>query len=254
MHKQTIAVFSESPRLHVQAHELACVLQVPCLTHFTQDFPVLLIFSEAGLRIQLTADDAPGPVFVDFLSGVLAHRRQYGGGKGQLIAKAVGVKGKWFPSVLDVTAGLGRDAFVLALLGCQVTMCERSKVVHALLADGLQRAQEAPWFKALSLSLLSDDALCVLDEIKLDNRPDVIYCDPMFPDKAKTALVKKEMRVLRAVVGDDLDSGLLLEKSLLVAKKRVVVKRAKLAPAINDCPPDLIFRGKSSRYDVYFSG
>ncbi len=210
-----------------------------------------LVKTPKRLELHLLAKDAPGPVYVDFLSGALAHRRQYGGGRNQLIAKAVGVKSKEKLKVLDVTAGLGRDAFVLALLGCDVTMCERSPVIHALLEDGLQRARQEPWFADLSLSLQRLDAGVWLSNLSEVERPDVVYMDPMFPDRTKSALVKKEMRVLRAVVGDDLDAGELLESALKVAKKRVVVKRAKLAATLTERKPDLVYKGKSSRFDVY---
>ena len=203
------------------------------------------------LVLYLQDEDAPGAIYVDFLSGALAHRRQYGGGKSQLIAKAVGVKSKETLSVLDVTAGLGRDAFVLALLGCDVTMCERSPVIHALLEDGLKRARQEKWFCDLKLSLNHMDANEFLSDIAKEHRPDVVYMDPMFPDRTKSALVKKEMRVLKAVVGDDLDAEYLLEKALKIAKKRVVVKRSKLAPTLTSLKPDLVYKGKSSRFDVY---
>lgn len=209
-------------------------------------YPLISIDGRLSLKIS-----EKSVVFVDFLHGALAHRKKFGGGKNQLIAKAVGIKPKVKLSVLDVTAGLGRDAFVLATLGCDVVMCERSEIIHALLQDGIERARVEPWFQQLSLSLIDADALDYLSTIAEEKKPDVIYIDPMFPEKTKSALVKKEMRVLRDVVGDDLDAEKLLAAALPVAKKRVVVKRAKLAPTISDRKPDVIYTGKSSRFDVY---
>ena len=81
---------------------------------------------------------------MDFVEGAVAHRRKFGGGRGQSIAKAVGLKSGAMPTVVDATAGLGRDAFVLASLGCKVTLIERSPVVAALLQDGLARAAQDP--------------------------------------------------------------------------------------------------------------
>jgi len=199
-------------------------------------------------------------IYVDFLSGALAHRRKYGGGKNQLIAKAVGIKSTEKLFVLDVTAGLGRDAFVLATLGCDVLMCERSKIIYALLEDGLKRAEKEEWFRALSLKLICIDAIDYLQTITETLSPtptfipDVIYIDPMFPERTKSALVKKEMRILREVVGDDVDSEKLFQLALTVAKKRVVVKRSALAPTITEDKPDIIFKGSSSRFDVYLTG
>jgi len=209
-----------------------------------------LTFVDGRLSLKVSEKSA---VYVDFVEGALAHRKKYGGGKSQLIAKAVGIKPKIKLSVLDVTAGLGRDAFVLASLGCDVIMCERSPIIHALLQDGLMRAQKETWFQALSLKLIQMDACDYLSKITAENNPDVIYIDPMFPEKTKSALVKKEMRVLRDIVGDDLDSEKLLSAALSIAKKRVVVKRSKLAPTLSDKKPDVVYTGKSSRFDVYLT-
>src|SRR5690606_10328681 len=100
----------------------------------------------------------PGPIFVDFLKGPLAHRRCYGGGRGQMISRAVGLRNKPFLTVVDVTAGLGKDAFILATLGCDVVMVERNPIMGALLRDGLTRAQEQAWFRELKLRFIEDDA------------------------------------------------------------------------------------------------
>lgn len=203
------------------------------------------------LVLHSSEKNAPGDVYVDFVEGALAHRKKFGGGKNQLIAKAVGIKSKEKPFILDVTAGLGRDAFVLATLGCTVLMCERSPIIYALLEDGLKRAEKEAWFQALNLTLMHADATDYLSTLTDENRPDVIYIDPMFPEKNKSALVKKEMRALRDVVGDDTDAEKLLSLALSVAKKRVVVKRARLAPVLANEKPSLVFEGKSCRFDVY---
>ena len=192
-------------------------------------------------------------IYIDFVHGALNYRRKFGGGKNQLIAKAVGIKPKIKLSVLDATAGLGRDAFVLANLGCDVLMCERSPIIHALLRDGLLRAEKESWFQKLSLKLNHTYSLTYFSQLNENNYPDVIYIDPMFPEKNKSALVKKEMRLLREIVGDDIDSEKLLDAALLIAKKRVVVKRAKLAPTLTDKKPDVVYIGKSSRFDVYLN-
>ncbi len=81
--------------------------------------------------------------------------------------------------------------------------------------------------------------------------PQVIYLDPMFPHRDKSALVKKEMRVFRPLVGDDLDAPALLEAALALATHRVVVKRPRKAPIIDGPKPSHGLEGKSSRYDIY---
>ena len=207
--------------------------------------------THAGL--ELTALDHPKqkPLRIDFLSGSNYHRYRFGGGKRQLIGRAVGLKPGYKPTVLDITAGLGRDGFVLASLGCNVTLVERSPTLFALLRDGLQRAHSATWFQTLSLTLHHQEACTYLASLPPEQYPEVIYCDPMFPESKQSALVKKDMRLLRDLIGDDLDADQLLPHSLKVATKRVVVKRHLHAPLINQRTPSIQFKGKSSRYDVY---
>lgn len=213
--------------------------------------PILLSLDEMGLALQVRDQPKVSALRVDFVSGQAQHRRLYGGGKGQLIAKAVGLHKYSSPRVLDVTAGLGRDAFVLATLGCQVMMIERSPIIAALLDDGLTRMRAAPELSSLPLSLQHADALLVLENLAEQDYPDVIYLDPMFPERIKSAAVKKEMMMLRAAVGDDQDAHALWQLALTRAKKRVVVKRSKLAPTFAGREPTLVLRGKSSRYDIY---
>lgn len=188
---------------------------------------------------------------VDFLSKASQYRRYRGGGRKQLIARAVGLKGKDCPSVLDCTAGLGEDAFVLACLGCNVTMIERSPIIAALLEDGIQRAKQDPSCHDLQLQLIIEDAMVYLGVLAATNYPDVIYLDPMFPSRKKSALVKKEMRMLRKMVGDDQDAPSLLAIALQRAKKRVVVKRPRLAPSLSERQPHVVLKGQSSRFDIY---
>ncbi len=211
-----------------------------------------LQLGEEGLQLAELGPQAPGPVRVDFVEGAVAHRRLYGGGSGQMIAKAVGVQPGVRPSVLDATAGLGRDAFVLASLGCAVTMSERQPIIAALLEDGLARAardaEVAPI--AAQMRLLQGNAIELMRDWQ-GEPPQVIYLDPMFPHRDKSALVKKEMRLFRPLVGDDMDAPALLEAALALASHRVVAKRPRKAPIIEGAKPSYALEGKSSRYDIY---
>ncbi len=153
--------------------------------------------------------------------------------------------------LLDLTAGLGTDAFLLACLGCKVTMLERSPVLGVLLQDALQRAHQIDWVRKLSLEFVHADARDYLTIMSTSDCPDVIYLDPMFPEKNKSAKSRKEMHVLRDLVGEDLDAAELLPLSLKKATKRVVVKRPRLAPPLAEQAPDIVYEGESSRFDVY---
>ncbi|MFT6141796.1 MAG: 16S rRNA (guanine1516-N2)-methyltransferase [Psychromonas sp.] len=202
------------------------------------------------LALEQKDDPKQGLVFVDFISGSVAHRRKFGGGKGQAIAKAIGLKPGVLVDVIDATAGLGRDAFVLASLGCNVTMIERSTVAAALLEDGLERAylnlEIGTWMKQ-RMKLHFGSA----SEYLQHHQTGVVYLDPMFPHKKKSALVKKEMRVFQGVVGEDLDADSLLEVAINAARYRVVVKRPDYAPFLNDKKPTMSIKTKKNRFDVY---
>ena len=214
------------------------------------DFALQL--GESGLQLAELGAQVPGPVRVDFVEGAVAHRRVFGGGSGQMIAKAVGVQPGVRPRVLDATAGLGRDGFVLASLGCEVTLIERQPLIAALLEDGLARAANHSEVGAIvaQMRLLTGNAIELMQGWQ-GEPPQVIYLDPMFPHRDKSALVKKEMRLFRPLVGDDLDAPALLAAALALASHRVVVKRPRKAPIIAGATPGYALEGKSSRYDIY---
>jgi len=202
-----------------------------------------------------------GPVSIDFLSGKKAHRRQFGGGKGQPLVRAMGQLEQGVPKIIDATAGMGGDSYVLASLGFKVQMIERSPIVAALLDDALTRAIQsldadlpAELQESIqNLSLVNANSADYL----LNNQPDVdvIYMDPMYPEKKKKAAAKKEMQALQQLVGPDLDSEKLLEAALKTAKYRVVVKRPKGADpvycALNNIQPSSNISSPNTRYDIY---
>ncbi|WP_303291326.1 class I SAM-dependent methyltransferase [Marinobacter sp. SS5-14b] len=255
--EQTVAVACDPLGDSFAARNLADELGLAWLgtvqPKYVKDYPVLLYMDEQGLALQLTGKGAPGPVRAEFVTGKMGYRREHGGGTGQLIARAVGLqKTRAELHVVDATAGLGQDAFVLAGLGCRLTVFERNPVIHALLADGLARAvlntECAP--VAHRITLLPGNSVDWLRQAGPD-AADVIYLDPMFPHRDKSALVKKEMQVFRQVVGDDDNSAQLLEAALACARYRVVVKRPRKAPSVSGPKPATQVEGKSSRYDIY---
>lgn len=187
---------------------------------------------------------------VDFVEGAVAHRRKFGGGRGQDIAKAVGLKHGFTPHVLDATAGLGRDAFVLASLGCQVTLMERMPIVAALLDDGIERAKLNAEVSEIAQRMQLIHASSI-ESMTLAEQVDVVYLDPMYPHRDKSAAVKKEMRVFQSLVGEDLDADGLLLPALALAKYRVVVKRPSYAPPLNNQTPTTSIKMKKNRFDVY---
>ncbi len=187
----------------------------------------------------------------DFTSGAVRHRFLYGGGRGQPLPKAIGMKGGKTPTVVDATAGLGRDAFLLASLGATVTLIEREPQLQQLLRDALAQALEAGGEVAdvvSRMTLLCGDAKDLLPGLS----PDVVLVDPMHPERKKSALVKNEMRLIREIVGNNADADTLMHVALATAQKRVVLKWPLRADPLPGIPaPSHQITSKTLRYDVF---
>ncbi|MBD2796381.1 16S rRNA (guanine(1516)-N(2))-methyltransferase RsmJ [Xenorhabdus sp. 18] len=211
-----------------------------------------LVLTAERLELRKRDEAKLGGIYVDFVGGTMAHRRRFGGGRGEAVAKAVGIKKDYLPDVVDATAGLGRDAFVLASVGCHVRMLERHPVVAALLDDGLQRgyqdAEIGDWLQE-RLTLIPASSITALADITPP--PDVVYLDPMYPHKQKSALVKKEMRVFQSLVGADEDADSLLAPARALAKRRVVVKRPDYAEPLAGVKASAAIITKNHRFDIY---
>ena len=198
-----------------------------------------LIADESG--ISLCRAGEKGRVRVDFDGGAAHYRRTKGGG--ELIAKAVNHTAQ--PTVWDATGGLGRDSFVLASLG---------PAVACLLSDGLNRAGQSEETREIAqrITLHFGNAVDLMQELSTQNgRPDVVYLDPMYPERRKTAAVKKEMAYFHDLVGVAQDEAELLDAALDTAKKRIVVKRPRLGEFLDGRKPAYQYTGKSTRFDVY---
>jgi len=190
------------------------------------------------------------PFSIDFSSNEITRRKNQVG-LNQEIAKAVGVKKDYAPNVLDTTAGLGRDSFMLAMLGCQITMLERNPAIFLMLQNGLNIASKDAELKKIvsRMKLINEDSIDFLRN--MGNSFDVIYVDPMFPKSKKSRLVKKDMQIFREIVGDDLDSSKLLKIALKQNVKRVVVKRMINSEHIGNIEPNFEIKGRTTRFDVY---
>lgn len=188
---------------------------------------------------------------IDFVTGAVGHRLRFGGGRGQDLAKAMGLRAGKTPMIVDATAGLGRDSFLLASLGAQVILIERSEKMHALLVEGMNRAEnEGGEFREIigRMSLMKGDAKDLIPELS----GEAILIDPMHPPRQKSALVKRELRQVREIVGTDDDAADLVRIALAHAQNRVVIKwPAKADPidGLKACTHQIL--GKTTRYDVF---
>jgi len=245
---------SSGPLLE-KAEALAEKLHLPFFDNPLKHKGIYLIYTDHHLELRENLHlekTTIRPLFIDFIKGKNGYRRLQNPTINQPLARAVGIKPGFRPSVLDGTAGLGGDGYALACLGCNVTMVERSHVLGALLEDGLERGLNNDGVGKIireRLTLIVADTREILKTIF--PRPFSIYLDPMYPKRRKSALNKIEMRILRALVGDDLDGPTLLHCALERAVNRVVVKRPKEAPILAGSPPTRQILMKSSRFDVY---
>ena len=188
-----------------------------------------------------------------FIEGPILHRLKYGKGRGQNLAKAVGFKFNKNRTIIDATAGLGYDAFILASLGANVTLIERSEKIYDLLKSAISEAKL--YGGEISnivnrMNLLFGDSKDILPNIA----PEVILIDTMYKDRKKSALVKNDMRLVREVVGSDSDHVELINVALNNASKRVVIKQPRYAETLDNikgCSHQIL--GKTIRYDVYIT-
>ena len=231
------------------ARELASRLNLSFAADAHSSEGLLLVVEGAARYLKLAGPGAPGPVGVDFGAGAMRHRRR--GGANELLGRAVGLNARRKPSVLDVTAGLGRDAFVLADLGARVQLVERQPVIAELLRAGLAVAahSEDEWLRDVTARMTLHEG----DARTLELAPvDVIYADPMFPARDKRAAVKKEMALFQRLLDDwEDDSAALLDWALERPVSRVVVKRPLRAAELGGRAASHCIRGKAVRYDVF---
>ncbi|MBB6430581.1 class I SAM-dependent methyltransferase [Algisphaera agarilytica] len=259
----SIAVSYDQPHQQAWAEAVAAQLGLPIARKFNDPHPMHLAVAEVPVgqaeRLELRVVEAGHPlagghgVFADLPQ--LDTTSPAGRSLKTPLLKAVGINkrsGATRPRVLDATAGLGEDTWLLAAAGCTVTAVERHPIVHALLADALQRARltEPDITDRITLADRTD-ATDALREAAETSRFDVVLIDPMFPGSPRRKTTeRKPMRVLRWLVGEDADADGLLESAMKAASRRVVVKRPKHAPHLAGVEPVAVHSGKGLRFEV----
>lgn len=250
-----------------------------------------MITDNDGSRRPKRRKETPKPVFVDFCpppDSRIGKRGNKQGGS-DLLIKAVNpsrssVDGQSGAIIYDVTAGFGQDSLLLALNGAaHVTMVERDPVVSALLEDGLRRLKLVASDEETSdpqselarclcerLTLQIGEGKDVLTRLRDNNgkdKPDIIYLDPMFPPRTKSAAVKKGMQLLHDLLDTQdfavdstaerlFDEGELLVAALEASKGKVVVKRPLKAETLGGSgtglrSPSYSINGSVNRWDIY---
>lgn len=168
----------------------------------------------------------------------------------ELLVRAARVRGVERPTAVDATAGLGEDSLLLAAAGFTVTMCERDPVIAALLRDSLVRAAgDSRLAGTVSrMELVEGDGAAFLRA--MDEAPDVVFLDPMFPERTKSAAVKKKFQLLHHLERPCEDERALLDAALAARPRKVVIKRPPKGPWLAGARPSHSIAGKAVRYDV----
>lgn len=189
---------------------------------------------------------------IDFTSGAFRYRLDHLQGRNELLAKAIGYRSNTSLTLFDTTAGSGREAFLLAALGCNVTLFERHPLVANALEAALSHASTDPALASIVAKITLHRICAIKFFSETPTFSDVIYCDPMFSPRTKSAAVKKPLQQLQQWIGQDHDAEQLVSLALQYAKKRVVVKRALRDPPLVR-PPTFSLKASSHRFDVYMN-
>lgn len=222
-------------------------------------------FGEAAEVVALFDRERPKqkPIFVDFESAQMKFRCR-GGVDGEMVVKSFGLSKRERAGrlIVDSSAGLGTDAYLLAVAGYQVLAVERNPMVFALLKDGWQRMSDARADRGepkLEFEIVEGDGALILGAMKAaGSRPHGVYFDPMFEDESKKgkSLPRKEMATLRDLLSGDGGGGQapseFVRDAVGVVEARVVVKRPTGAqPVLIDPGPVNRIEGKVAGYDIY---
>ena len=195
----------------------------------------------------LSLSDGKNTVRGDFTR--LLPRVRRGNLSRELLVRAVKVKGIGEPLVVDATAGLGEDSFLLAAAGCRVLLFEYDPVIFALLSDALERAKKDPETAPIAsrMTLFPGDSIPALPT--LTPHPDVVLLDPMFPERTKSALVKKKFQLLHQLERPCENERALFDAALAAHPKRVVIKRPAKGPYLAGVKPSYSLSGSAVRFD-----
>lgn len=195
----------------------------------------------------LSLSDGKNTVRGDFTR--LLPRVRRGNLSRELLVRAVKVKGIGEPLVVDATAGLGEDSFLLAAAGCRVLLFEYDPVIFALLSDALERAKRDPETAPIAsrMTLFPGDSIPALPT--LTPHPDVVLLDPMFPERTKSALVKKKFQLLHQLERPCENERALFDAALAAHPKRIVIKRPAKGPYLAGVKPSYSLSGSAVRFD-----
>jgi len=186
----------------------------------------------------------------DFSS--MKSRLKPGNLNGEMLVRAARIKAPLngsIPVAIDATAGLGEDSFLLAASGFKVYLFEKNETIAALLKDALERALKDPDIAEAASRMIFVEGDSIAGMKSLPERPDVVYLDPMFPERRKSGLIKKKFQLLQLLERPCDDEDGLINAAVAVSPAKIVIKRPAKAPVLGGIKPSYTISGNSIRYD-----
>ena len=266
---QPLTVAYEGEAYKADAEALAAHIGAPCAripkkapcARMAESAPaargLTLLLNDSGLsltdgRLSLRAD----------LADMLPRLRQNNLER-EFLVKAARIKGLKAADgplrAVDATAGLGEDSLLLAAAGYEVELYEYDPVIAALLRDALRRASESEHDAlreaAGRMRLNEGDSVSAMKSMEAakgsPRQPDIILLDPMFPERQKSALVKKKFQLLQQLESPcaGADESELIYAAEAAGPRRIIIKRPLKGTYLAGRRPSYSITGKAVRYD-----
>ena len=227
--------------------ERAQALAEKLKTEFVSEKPQTLFLCVDKNGLSLAEGEAA--VSVDFSK--LIRRIKHSNPFGEMVVKAAKIKGNENPNLIDATAGLGEDSFILAAAGFNVTLCEYNPVICALLEDGIEKAKSIPPLSEAAGRMTVYEGDSIEYMASLTATPDVVLLDPMFPERQKSALTKKKFQLIHRLEKPCDDEETLLDAAIRLRPHKIVIKRPIKGAYLAGRKPDYSLDGKAIRYDCF---
>ena len=232
------------PERTEQAQELSARLGLALSAEVPEHDPALVLDRD-GLALRCGALSVRGD-FAHMLPRLQARNL-----RGELLVRAVKGRSAQRPLfVVDATAGLGEDAILLAAAGHTVHMFEQNPVIAAMLRDALDRAASDPALTEIVGRMTLTEGDSVTELCKLEQTPDAVILDPMFPERKKSGLIGKKLQLLQVLEQPCADEQALLRAAGQAHPAKIIIKRPQKGPYLAGRSPSYSLIGKAIRYDV----
>ena len=227
-----------------KAKKIAERLNIEIITNNKEKFDILLSMDESGLA--LVSDNMK--LYGDFSKSI--KRLKQSNLQKEMLIHAVKIKGEKENLIaIDATAGLGEDSILLAAYGYNVELYEKNPIISELLKDAMERAEKISELKDIigRMKVHNEDSIIAMQNLKY--KPDIILLDPMFPERTKSALIKKKFQILHKIENPCSDETELLSSAIKANPKKIIIKRPLKGEYLAGIKPDYSLKGNSIRYD-----